>query len=53
MERYQVVYTKSQPTSVWCDTAEQAEAKAAMLRSAGYTVTIWLHTKKGARRYRE
>lgn len=51
MARYQVVYSKSQPAAVWCDTAEQAEAKAAMLRAVGYTVTIWEHTEQGARPY--
>lgn len=51
MARYQVVYSKSQPASVWCDTASQAEEKAKMLESDGYTVTIWEHTEHGAAPY--
>lgn len=53
MARYQIVYIKSNnPMATWCDTADQAIAKAKMLERVGNYVTIWEHTKQGATPYK-
>lgn len=52
MARYEVVYSKrGYPASVWCNTVTQATDKTKGLESIGYTVTIWEHTKQGAKPY--
>lgn len=51
MARYQVVYSKNKPMSVWCDTVAQAEEKSKMLQASGYSVAIWEHDVKGAHPY--
>lgn len=48
MKQYQVIYCKAQPLSCWCETAEEATAKAEMFEKVGYSVTIWEHTEEGA-----
>ncbi len=49
--RYQVIYSKNglYPAHHWCDSLDDANAKAAMWKKAGYNVDIWEHTKSSAR----
>lgn len=48
--RYSIVYSKrGYPMTTWLDTLEGAKQAAAMLRGAGYGVTVWEYTKDGAR----
>ena len=47
--RYQIVYCKrGWPLTTWADNADRARKLAEQLRSTGYSVDVWQHTKDGA-----
>lgn len=49
--RYQIVYCKrGWPLTTWADNADRARKLAEQLRSTGYSVDVWQHTKDGAQK---
>lgn len=51
--RYQIVYCKrGWPLTTWADNADRARKLAEQLRSTGYSVDVWQHTKDGAQKNR-
>ena len=51
MSRYQIVYIKGGfPLTGWSDSPDNAHRIADRLRSAGYSVDVWEHTKEGSRK---
>lgn len=50
MTRYQITYTKgSCPLVAWADCPDTAHEIAERLRRYGYTVSVWMHDRRGAR----
>ena len=51
MYRYQIVYNKrGTPLTVWMDDPNKTKKFADGLRTAGYTVDIWSHSRDGAKK---
>ncbi len=51
MKRYQILYNKAGfPLCVWKPSEEEARGVATGFRAAGYSVDVWEHTEKGARK---
>lgn len=51
--RYQIVYCKrGWPLTAWADNVDGARKLAEQLRSTGYSVDVWQHTKDGAQKNR-
>lgn len=49
--RYQIVYCKrGWPLTTWTDNVDRARKLAEQLRSTGYSVDVWQHTKDGAQK---
>lgn len=49
--RYQIVYCKwGWPLTAWADNVDGARKLAEQLRSTGYSVDVWQHTKDGAQK---
>lgn len=49
--RYQIVYCKrGWSLTTWADNVDRARKLAEQLRSTGYSVDVWQHTKDGAQK---
>lgn len=51
MYRYQIVYSKhGTPLTIWMDDPNKAKKFTDELRTAGYIVDVWVHSRTGAKK---